>query len=119
MKWLFIALPIILLMFIISSNELSSNSFLNNEQSDSYKACIKLKRKAPYFNLKCEHLLNNPLTPEKARKKETKSTSNKEKRKEGQLCLRCVLNPLKLILFVILPVFEHFSFQFSPFYRFF
>ena len=77
MKWLFIALPIILLMFIISSNELSSNSFLNNEQSDSYKACIKLKRKAPYFNLKCEHLLNNPLTPEKTRKKETKSISFK------------------------------------------
>ena len=77
MKWLFIALPIILLMFIISSNELSSNSFLNNEQSDSYKACIKLKRKAPYFNLKCEHLLNNPLTPEKARKKETKNISFK------------------------------------------
>ena len=64
-------------MFIISSNELSSNSFLNNEQSDSYKACIKLKRKAPYFNLKCEHLLNNPSTPEKVRKKETKNISVK------------------------------------------
>ncbi len=54
MKWLFIAMPIILIMFIIGSNELSSN---DKEKMESYEACIKLKRKAPYFNLKCEHLL--------------------------------------------------------------
>ena len=57
MKWLFFALPIILLMFIIGSNELSSN---DKEKKESYEACIKLKKKAPYFNLKCEHLLPLP-----------------------------------------------------------
>ena len=57
MKWLFIALPITLLMFIIGSNELSSN---DKEKKESYEACIKLKRKAPYFNLKCEQLLPFP-----------------------------------------------------------
>ena len=57
MKWLFFALPIILLMFMIGSNELSSN---DKEKNESYEACIKLKKKAPYFNLKCEHLLPVP-----------------------------------------------------------
>ena len=58
MKWLFFALPITLLMFIIGSNELSSN---DKEKKESYEACIKLKKKAPYFNLKCEHLLPLPI----------------------------------------------------------
>ena len=57
MKWLFFALPIILLMLMIGSNELSSN---DKEKKESYEACIKLKKKAPYFNLKCEHLLPLP-----------------------------------------------------------
>ena len=54
MKWPFIALPIMFLMFIIGSNELSSN---DRENKESYEACIRLKKKAPYFNLNCEHLL--------------------------------------------------------------
>ena len=57
MKWPFIALPIMFLMFIIGSNELSSN---DRENKESYEACIRLKKKAPYFNLKCEHLLPLP-----------------------------------------------------------
>ena len=59
MKWLFISLASILLILCIGSNELSSNDNLNREQRESYEACIRLKRKAPYFNLKCEHLLDN------------------------------------------------------------
>ena len=57
MKRLFIALPTILLMILIGSSELSSNSNLNIEKRESYEACIRLKNKAPYINLKCEHLL--------------------------------------------------------------
>ena len=42
MKWLFFALPIILLMLMIGSNELSSN---DKEKKESYEACIKLKKR--------------------------------------------------------------------------
>ena len=58
MKWLFIALPTILLMFRIGSNEMSSNKNIYKEQRESFEACINLRRKAPYFNLNCEHLLD-------------------------------------------------------------
>ena len=57
MKWLFIALPTILFMILIGSSELSSNSNLNIEKRESYEACIRLKSKAPYINIKCERLL--------------------------------------------------------------
>ena len=59
MKWLFIAFPSILVIFCIGANELSFNNISNKKQRESYEACIRLKRKAPYFNLKCEHLLDN------------------------------------------------------------
>ena len=58
MKWLFISLPILMLKFFIGSNELSSKNNLIIEQRESYDACIRLRNKAPYFNLKCEHLLD-------------------------------------------------------------
>ena len=59
MKWLFIALPSILIILLLGSSELSSNTNLNVEQRESYEACVKIKRKAPFFNLNCEHLLGN------------------------------------------------------------
>ena len=34
----------------------SSNIIIKEKNSDSYKACIRLREKAPYFNLKCEKL---------------------------------------------------------------
>ena len=57
MKWLIIALPTILLVILVGRSELSSNNNLNIERRESYEACIRLKNKAPYFNLKCERLL--------------------------------------------------------------
>ena len=59
MKWLFLILPTTLLIILIGSSKLSSNNILNVEQRESYEACKRLKSKAPYFNLKCEHLLDN------------------------------------------------------------
>ena len=59
MKWLFFSFPLILLLLCIENNGLSSNHTLNEEKRESYEACMRLKRKASYFNLKCEHLLDN------------------------------------------------------------
>ena len=60
MKSFAIALPILLFMSIIGSNALpSSNSLLNKERRESYQACIRLRAKAPNFNLKCENLIEN------------------------------------------------------------
>lgn len=64
MKWLFIALPIILLIFIIGCNELSSNIIVNEEIRESFEACMRLNKKAPYFNLNCHHLLEKISKPE-------------------------------------------------------
>ena len=77
MKWLFIALPFILLMYIIGSNELSSNIIIYEKQKVSYEACDKLRRKAPYFNLKCEKLLDNIPIPEPKNKNEANNTKFK------------------------------------------
>ena len=60
MKSFAIALPILLFMSIIGSNALpSSNSLLTKERRESYQACIRLRAKAPNFNLKCEKLIEN------------------------------------------------------------
>ena len=70
MKWLFIALPIILLIFIIGCNEMSSNIIVTEEIRESYEACMRLKRNAPYFNLNCHRLLEKISKPETADKQE-------------------------------------------------
>ena len=57
MKWPFIAFPTLLLMFCLGSNEMSSNTNIIKEQRESYEACIRLRKKAPYFNLNCERLI--------------------------------------------------------------
>ena len=46
------------LIFVVLVNfKLSSSNIIIKEKNrDSYKACIKLREKAPYFNLKCEKL---------------------------------------------------------------
>ena len=60
MKFYAIAFSIFFFAFIIENIELSSSSEGNvyKDRRDSYKACIKLKTKAPYFNLKCENFLD-------------------------------------------------------------
>ena len=57
MKWPFIAFPTLLLIFCLGSNEMSSNNNIIKEQRESYEACIRLRKKAPYFNLNCERLI--------------------------------------------------------------
>ena len=59
MKWFFFALPSLFFIFCIGNNEFSSNTDLSQEIRESYQACIKLKIKAPFFNLKCEQILDN------------------------------------------------------------
>ena len=73
MKWLFIALPIILLIFIIGCNEMSSNIILSEEIKESYEACMRLKRNAPYFNLNCNRLIEKIPKPETVIKGEAKN----------------------------------------------
>ena len=70
MKWLFIALPILMLKFFIGSNELSSKNNIIIEKRESYDACIRLRNKAPYFNLKCERLLDKVPIIETVNKKD-------------------------------------------------
>ena len=51
---------IILLIFGIENNNLSSqNNTINKEMKESYEACKKLKFKAPNLNLKCERIFEN------------------------------------------------------------
>ena len=61
MKSFAIALSILLIMFVIGSNALSSssNTILIKERKESYQACIRLRSKAPNLNLHCENLLEN------------------------------------------------------------
>ena len=70
MKWLFIALPIILLIFVITCNEISSNFIVSEEIRESYEACMRLKRNAPYFKLNCYSLIEKISKPETVDKQE-------------------------------------------------
>ena len=46
-----------LLFLVLVNFKLSSSNIIIKEKSNnSYKACIRLREKAPYFNLKCEKL---------------------------------------------------------------
>ena len=83
MKWLFIALPIVLLIFIIGCNEMSSNIIISEEIKESFEACMRLKRNAPYFNLNCHRLIEKIPKPEtvdnhEANKKGVKTLSTYE-----------------------------------------
>ena len=77
MKWLFITLPIILLILIIGCNEISSNIIVSEEIRESYEACIRLKKKAPYFNLNCNRLLEKISKPETVDKSKDNKTGVK------------------------------------------
>ena len=55
-----IAFIFVFTAFIITINAMPN--FLNSlsqEQAEAYEACIRLKMKAPYLNLKCEKLRDN------------------------------------------------------------
>ena len=57
MKLDIIAFSLLFMTFIIGNVELSSSNIVINDRRDSYIACKRLKAKAPYFNLKCENLI--------------------------------------------------------------
>ena len=59
MKICAIVFSLLFFAFIIENIELSSfHDNINQDRKDSYEACIKLKAKAPYFNLKCDIFLD-------------------------------------------------------------
>ena len=65
MKSIVIALSLIIIVFTLGSNALTSSNLLRlKEQQESYLACQSLKSKAPYLKLNCENLA--PKFPEKS-----------------------------------------------------
>ena len=48
-----------LIFGIQNNNLLSIDHNINGEGNESYEACIKLKKKAPNLNLRCERLIEN------------------------------------------------------------
>ena len=58
MKFDIITFSLLFIIFILGNIELSSSNIVNKEKRDSYNACVRLREKAPYFNLKCENLLD-------------------------------------------------------------
>ena len=69
MKSFAIAFSIIFFIFVIGSNALpSSNTLLIKEKKESYQACIRIRKKAPNLNLKCENLLEDTLKKEENEK---------------------------------------------------
>ena len=57
---------VIAFLFIFMAYRITSNAmpnFLNNvtkEKNEAYEACNRLRKKAPYLNLKCEKLKESP-----------------------------------------------------------
>ena len=72
MKSIVIALSLIIIVFTLGSNALTSSNLLRlKEQQESYLACKSLKSKAPYLKLNCEN-----LAPKKVAKMENAQLSN-------------------------------------------
>ena len=46
-----------LIFGIQNNNLLSTNNNIYEERKESYEACIRLRKKAPNLNLKCERLI--------------------------------------------------------------
>ena len=78
MSNLYIIFSLLFFMFVLGNVELYSIKDSKKAKS-SYEACIRLKIKAPYFNLKCENLLkryNNNIPEEE--------TNPSDKENEGK-----------------------------------
>ena len=72
MKSIAIALSLIIIVFTLGSNALTSSNFLRfKEQQESYLACQSLKSKAPYLKLNCEN-----LAPKKVQETEDNQNNN-------------------------------------------
>ena len=59
MKLEIISFSLLFMAIIIGCIELSSTNAVNKNRKESYHSCIRLREKAPYFNLKCEILLDD------------------------------------------------------------
>ena len=60
MKLTIIIISLIYLIFGFGSHNLkASEALLKKERMESYEPCIRLRKKAPNLNLKCEHLLDD------------------------------------------------------------
>ena len=67
-----------LLIFGIENNNLfSNNNNINDERKESYEACIKLRKKAPNLNLRCERLIENNNNKRNNEKDEINNTEIK------------------------------------------
>ena len=79
MKIFTITFSLLLFFFILGNVELSSSKgIIYKDRRDSYESCIKLRKKAPYFNLKCENLLENDVYEENINEK-SENNENKIK----------------------------------------
>ena len=59
MKLEIISFSLLFMAIVIGCIELSSTNAVNKNRKESYHSCIRLREKAPYFNLKCEILLDD------------------------------------------------------------
>ena len=59
MKLEIISFSLLFMAIVIGCIELSSTNAVNKNRKESYNICIRLREKAPYFNLKCEILLDD------------------------------------------------------------
>ena len=59
MKLEIISFSLLFMAIVIGCIELSSTNVVNKNRKESYHSCIRLREKAPYFNLKCEILLDD------------------------------------------------------------
>ena len=50
---------LVLFNIFIGRCDLPSNSGLNQQQRESYAACMDLKKKAPFINLNCQKILES------------------------------------------------------------
>ena len=67
MKSFAFALSLLIIIFIVWGNALSSSKTIflkEKERKESFQACIRLKTKAPNLNLRCENLYEQIQTTE-------------------------------------------------------
>ena len=101
MKSIVIALSLIIIVFTLGSNALTSSNFLRlKEQQESYLACQSLKSKAPYLKLNCENLA--PKLPEKSHNPDVSSikilpyeTETRKVNKSEEMKLRNLMRKLR------------------------
>ena len=102
MKSIAIALSLIIIVFTLGSNALTSSNFLRfKEQQESYLACQSLKSKAPYLKLNCENLA--PKLPEKSHNPDVSSikilltyeTETRKVNKSEEMKLRNLMRKLR------------------------